>query len=340
MTCARSSAGGEPASWSRPSGNVPVLPQTVTPVTALAAFWLVIRHVFRYKDCEGLPRRPWFAFGDKRLETLSENRSQFAPSPDRAEEIQYQIQLLSGRDWQLWSIAALVMLVLLAGMLGIFFPNFFSDRKIMVVEQRFLPQLLFGLITLIILVNVYLIEQRRSLNATRAALIRELVFNQRLENMSLFDPLTQLFNRRALDEMVQREITRVSRGGSSLTFLLFDVDGFRSINTQFGHQAGDKLLMEVAQLLRNNFRGGDVLFRLGGDEFLVVMPDTSEAQVDPALVRLQKSIDQWNAGRRRDFDLSLSWGLAGYVVGLSQEDILRHAERKLYQRKHKMVPLF
>jgi diguanylate cyclase (GGDEF)-like protein len=274
------------------------------------------------------------------LETLSENRSQFAPTPDRSDEIQYQIQQLAGRDWQLWSIGVLVMLVLVTGMLAVFFPNIFSDRKIIVVEQHFLPQLLFGLITLIILVNIYLMEQRRSLNATRAALIRELVFNQRLENMSLFDPLTQLFNRRALDEMVQREITRVSRIGSSLTFLLFDIDGFRSINTQFGHQAGDKLLVEVAQLLRNNFRGGDVLFRLGGDEFLVVMPDTSETQVDPALVRLQKSVDTWNASRRRDYDLSLSWGLAGYVVGLSQEDILRHAERKLYQRKHKMVPLF
>ncbi len=274
------------------------------------------------------------------MEPLDEKRSQFAPATDRAEEIQYQIQQLSGRDWQLWSIGALVMLVLVAGMLAIFFPNFFSEKKVLVVEQRFLPQLLFGLITLIVLVNIYLIEQRRSLNATRTVLIRELVFNQRLENFSLFDPLTQLFNRRALDEIVQREIARVSRTGSSLTFLIIDIDGFRSINTQFGHLAGDKLLVDVAQVLRNCFRGGDLLFRLGGDEFLVVMPDTGETQVEPALNRLQKAIETWNAGRRRDYDLGLSWGVAGYVVGLSLEDILRHAERRLYQRKHKMVPLF
>jgi diguanylate cyclase (GGDEF)-like protein len=274
------------------------------------------------------------------VEPSDDKRSQFAPATDRAEEIQYQIQQLSGRDWQLWSIGALVMIVLVAGMLAIFIPNFFSDRKVLIIEQRYLPQLLFGLITLIILANIYLIQQRRSLNTTRAVLIRELVFNQRLENFSLFDPLTQLFNRRALDEIMQREIARVSRTGSSLTLLIIDIDGFRSINTQFGHLAGDKLLVDVGQLLRNCFRGGDLLFRLGGDEFLVVMPETNEAQAEPALNRLQKAVENWNGGHHRDYDLGLSWGVAGYVVGLSLEDILRHAERKLYQRKHKMVPLF
>src|SRR6266568_9514057 len=102
----------------------------------------------------------------------------------RAEEIQRQIQDLSGRDLQLWSIGALVIVVLTGGLLAILVPNVMWAQRVIRVEHSYLPQLFFGLISLVLLCNIYLLGQRLTLNSTRRALIRELVLNERLENLS------------------------------------------------------------------------------------------------------------------------------------------------------------
>jgi diguanylate cyclase (GGDEF)-like protein len=206
-------------------------------------------------------------------------------------EIQQQIMALSGRDLQLWSITLLVVLVLSAGFAAVLAPNLVWKPALAHVEVRYLPQLFFGLISLVILFNVYIIGQKRELHATRKALVQELIFNERLEGLSLIDPLTQLFNRRALDQMLSKEVVRANRLGSSLTILMIDLDDFKSINTRFGHQVGDTFLGEAAQLLRTTFRGSDMVFRYGGDEFLVVMPETTEEQAENALRRLSNELE-------------------------------------------------
>ena len=128
----------------------------------------------------------------------------------RADEIQQQIQQLSGRDLQLWSIGILVMLVLTSGLLALILPNLEWSQLFVHVDRFYLPQLFFGLISLVLLFNIYLLAQKRNLNVTRLALIRELVLNERLESLSLIDPLTQLLNRRALNEL--RRIGRWQAG--------------------------------------------------------------------------------------------------------------------------------
>ncbi len=274
------------------------------------------------------------------MDLASSLRSEDRSGVHRAEEIQHEIDQLSSRDWQLWSIGALLMLVLASGFFALVLPNLAWSQRNLVLDHRFVPQLMFGLMTLIVLVNIYLIAQRKSLNSTRGSLIRELVYNQRLENLSLYDPLTQLFNRRAMDEFVSREVTRVNRQGTQLTFLMLDVDGFRAINSNFGHQTGDEVLIDIARMLKNNFRGADLLFRYGGDEFLIVMPETSEEQAEITVRRLQRGVETWNLSAKRGFELALNWGISVHVAGAVITEVLREADRKLYQRKHKMVALF
>lgn len=259
---------------------------------------------------------------------------------ERAEEIQLQIQELSGRDFQLWSIGLLVMLVLTAGVLALVWPNLIWKPRVVHVEQGYLPQLFFGLISLIVLSNIYLLTQKSALNATRKKLIRELVLNERLESISLIDHLTQLFNRRAMNELIPQEVARANRQGSSLTFLMIDLNDFRVINSKYGHAEGDECLVEFAKILRSIFRGGDVVFRNGGDEFLVAMPDTTEEQAEYPVQRMQRMVQDWNANARKNYELSFSWGLASYVTGADVADVLRTADRKMYQKKHKLVPVF
>jgi len=258
----------------------------------------------------------------------------------RAEEIQQQIQQLSGRDLQLWSIGILIILVLTAGLLALLLPNLVWAQRVVRIQVSYLPQLFFGLISLILLFNIYLLGQKLTLNTTRRALIRELVLNERLENLSLIDPLTQLLNRRALNELIPLEVARANRLGGNLTFMTIDLNGFRAINSKFGALEGDTLLVEFAKILRATFRGGDVVFRQGGDEFLVVMPDTDEERANFPLQRLQQAVEQWNLSSKKGYELSFTWGLAPYVTGGDVADVLRAVDRKLYQKKHNLVPVF
>lgn len=274
---------------------------------------------------------------------MSQSNAQAAAPPSmlaRAEEIQQQIQQISGRDLQLWSIGILVMLVLTAGMLALIFPNVLWAQRVVRIESAYLPQLFFGLISLILLFNVYLIGQKLTLNNTRRALINELVLNERLESLSLIDPLTQLLNRRAMNELIPREVARANRLGNGLTFLSMDLNGFREVNSKFGAVEGNFVLMEFSKLLKANFRGGDLIFRQGGDEFLVLMPDTLEQDAQPPLDRLLRAVEHWNLNSNKRYELSATWGMAPYVTGSDFADVLRTVDRKMYQKKHNLVPVF
>jgi diguanylate cyclase (GGDEF)-like protein len=258
----------------------------------------------------------------------------------RAEDIQRQIHELSSRDMQLWSIVSLVILVLTGGFLALIAPNLMWTQRFIRVEQAYLPQLFFGLICLVVLFNVYLLSQRVALNSTRKALISELVLNERLESLSLVDPLTQLFNRRALNELISHQLARSNRNGTPLTFLIMDLNDFRELNAKLGSMEGNRVLTDFARMLKKVFRGGDLIFRQGGDEFLAVMPDTSEQQAENPLHRLLKSVEQWNTENGKVFQLSFTWGMAGYVTGTSLEDVMRTVDRKLYQKMHNLTPVF
>ena len=258
----------------------------------------------------------------------------------RAEEIQRQIQRLSSRDLQLWSIVSLVILVLTGGFLALIAPNLAGGERMMRVGQAYLPQLFLGLICLVVLFNIYLLSQRSALNSTRQALIGELVLNERLESLSLIDPLTQLLNRRALNELISHQLARSNRSGEPLTFLSIDINDFRDLNAKLGNMEGNRVLTEFARILKSVFRGGDLIFRQGGDEFLVVMPDTTERQAESPLQRLLRAMEEWNAANGRAYRLSFSWGLAAYVTGTSVDEILRTVDRKLYQKMHNLAPVF
>ena len=258
----------------------------------------------------------------------------------RADEIQQQIQQLSGRDFQLWSIGILVILVLTSGLLALLVPNLVWTQRVVHVEHSYLPQLFFGLISLILLFNIYLLSQKKTLNNTRLALIRELVLNERLESLSLIDPLTQLLNRRALNELVPREVARANRVGSGLTFMAIDLNGFSDLSSKFGALEGDKVLVDFAKILKSVFRGADLAFRQSGDQFLIMMPDTTEEQADFPVQRILREVDQWNLASKKDYELSFSWALAPYVTGSDADDVLRTVDRKMYSKKHNLVPVF
>jgi diguanylate cyclase (GGDEF)-like protein len=270
----------------------------------------------------------------------SQSAASAAAESLRSEEIQRQLKQLGGRDLQLWSIGILIIVVLVAGFAAVVAPNV-AWRGLPgtgLVEYRYLPQFFFGLICLILLFNIYIVVQKRSLNSTRASLIRELVFSERLESFTLIDPLTQLLNRRSLDQIVPREIARANRSGSHLTFVLVEVAGFKGLNDRLGNIAGDQLLVEVARLLKGTFRGSDAIIRYSGDRFLIIMADTNEKRAASAMRRLMDIVDRWNLNTKSGWEMVLNHGIAQYAIGASAAELLMAAEQKLVQQQTKAAP--
>ena len=98
---------------------------------------------------------------------------------------------------------------------------------------------------------------------------------QDLQEQAITDPLTGLLNRRYLQEYLPRELTRATRNGAPVALIMMDLDYFKRVNDTFGHEAGDLVLREIGALLRNNLRASDIACRFGGEEFVIVLPESS-----------------------------------------------------------------
>lgn len=250
-----------------------------------------------------------------------------------AVELCRDMDALSARDWQLWSICALMLVVIAIGLSAFVVPNLVWNGVTLHTDHRYMPQLFFGLLTLIILFNIYILDQKRTIDRTRQRLLRELMESARAREVALVDPLTNVFNRRYMDEVFPHEVSKAVRAGTDLSFVMLDVDGFKDINTKFGHFAGDQYLRDVATLLKKTFRGSDTVLRLGGDEFLIILPETSNKQAQRAAERLLWETRWWNQAGHAKYELAFSCGVATYHKGMDIKEVLELADRDMYRSK-------
>lgn len=155
---------------------------------------------------------------------------------------------------------------------------------------------------------------------------------ERLKYYGLHDPLTGLYNRARFEE----EMQSVSSGGfSSAGIIICDVDNLKIINDTWGHQAGDEILVAAAKVLKASFRQGDVIARIGGDEFAILLPNATMSVVDSACRRIQNRVIEYNASDPR-ITLGLSIGCAARELSkASISQIFKEADDRLYQEKEK-----
>ena len=159
---------------------------------------------------------------------------------------------------------------------------------------------------------------------------------ERLQQQSVRDPLTGLYNRRYLEESIQRELGRAKREQTPLAVIMLDLDHFKCINDKHGHSAGDKVLVAVSELLKRALRGEDLICRYGGEEFTLIMPG---ATLDIALLRaehLRSSIEQLRIEVADDQQLNVtsSMGIAAYPNhGDDTQVLLSLADDALYKAK-------
>ncbi|MEI8344639.1 MAG: diguanylate cyclase [Candidatus Omnitrophota bacterium] len=191
-----------------------------------------------------------------------------------------------------------------------------------------------------ILTTGALTESKRNLVlafAEQAALaLANLKLRQTLHYQSMRDPLTNLFNRRHLEEVLERELRRSARSKKPLGVLMLDIDYFKKFNDSHGHDAGDQLLVELAQQLRRVIRDYDVPCRYGGEEFAVLLPEATLEAAHKKAEQLRKSVKHLQLqykGKLLD-PVTLSIGVAVYPThGESLESLFRAADCALYQAK-------
>ncbi len=157
-----------------------------------------------------------------------------------------------------------------------------------------------------------------------------------VREQSLRDPLTDLFNRRFMEEALRREIRRARRNNSPVGLVILDIDYFKSINDTSGHTAGDEVLRAMARFLRSNFRGSDVACRYGGDEFLLILPDASPKGTLARIEQLRETFRFFYLKPNNEIpkSITLSVGVAFYPEhGKTGAELLKSADAALYRAK-------
>lgn len=166
--------------------------------------------------------------------------------------------------------------------------------------------------------------------------VGNLHLQEALRKQSIRDPLTGLYNRRFLDETLERELSRSRRTGNPLALIVFDIDHFKNFNDSWGHDAGDAVLVTLANAMREQAREMDIVCRLGGEEFLVVLPRTSLADALSIAERMREIAAELSLRHRGQpiERITLSLGVAGYPEhGDRGEELIREADQALYRAK-------
>ena len=158
---------------------------------------------------------------------------------------------------------------------------------------------------------------------------------QRIERMAFYDSLTGLPNRALMEDRLHQAIAASQRSGHSLAVCLFDLDGFKPVNDQFGHHAGDQLLIALAKRLNTILRDGDTFARLGGDEFILLLNELATTEDAIAIVeRTLRTIEQPFQLQGEDVRISASFGVTIYPTDQADEGtLLRHADQAMYEAK-------
>ncbi|MGH9678997.1 MAG: GGDEF domain-containing protein [Candidatus Acidiferrales bacterium] len=250
-------------------------------------------------------------------------------------EIQSKLRKVERRDWWLWTTAVAIMLLLTFAVFSLSFPGLIK------VEDPFfqasLNRAVRGLIELVLLFNAYTIYQQITLKRLRKQFFEQLegmralkVQAEQNHLLAMIDPLTGLNNRRAAEARLVAEASRSRRNGNPLTVVSFDLNNFKQINDTYGHPAGDLVLKEFAARLKLATRLSDIAARMGGDEFLVLLPDCPIDQVDHLISRLDSLEITYN-NQGIPFHFSAGW--VGYQRGETTEQFLERADRTLYAEK-------
>jgi diguanylate cyclase (GGDEF)-like protein len=160
------------------------------------------------------------------------------------------------------------------------------------------------------------------------------VLNRKLKTAAMTDELTRLPNRRYAMKRLEQEVASANRNGMPLSVIMIDIDHFKAINDEFGHDIGDQVLRETAQVLKRETRKGDEVCRLGGEEFLVICENSNLGTGHQTAERIRSAVEEHTVGHGFHRRITISGGVASLDAGpLSVDELLKEADRRVYAAK-------
>ena len=157
---------------------------------------------------------------------------------------------------------------------------------------------------------------------------------EQISNKALRDHLTGTLNRRGLNEAFEREISLADRHGQPLSIALLDIDNFKALNDTLGHQVGDDALVHISQVIKDTMRPSDSVARFGGEEFMILLPDSDAEQGTAVITRLQRELTKrFFLHDNRKLLITFSAGVASYLPGELQSAVISRADSALYRAK-------
>ena len=251
------------------------------------------------------------------------------------EHLRDNLRNLDRRQWWLWSTTFALILLLTIGVASFAFPALLS------LEQNtysfYLNQAVRALVGIVLVSAVYLIYQQHMISKLRNELADQISSLAKVESLAsevyklaALDQLTGLYNRRSGEQRLAQEISRAQRHGRPLTVLLMDLDGLKQVNDKHGHAAGDTLLKGFADRLQRAIRGSDLAVRLGGDEFMALLPECRAEEVRHVLARIEGLEFDCDEEKIR---LQFSRGWTDYKPGETPQELLNRADQELYANK-------
>ena len=160
-----------------------------------------------------------------------------------------------------------------------------------------------------------------------------------VETLSITDGLTQIYNRGYFDRTFKRELNRSARYKHPISLIMGDIDHFKVYNDNNGHQAGDKALYKIGQILKENIRETDFACRYGGEEFVIILTETGKEGVLSKAEELRRRVEEYHfpdEEKQPEGRLTISFGVASFPEdAITEEDLLRKADKALYRSKEK-----
>jgi diguanylate cyclase (GGDEF)-like protein len=225
----------------------------------------------------------------------------------RLKDLRRQIRALEDRDFR---VTAMYLAVL--SLVAVWYAWLFMKGRPM--DPRFREAFFYGTLALAAVINIQAFRQRRAISKSREGFMREVEKLDTAEKLSLLDPLTGTFNARYLDRMIPAEKSRADRAETNLSFVVTTLEEYEQATVAFGAQTGERIIKELAEMLKTVFRPTDTIVRYGIEMFLIVMPSTGKNGAMVAVKRLMERVDAWNrAVTIPGYQMKLSFGYEGYT---------------------------
>jgi diguanylate cyclase (GGDEF)-like protein len=246
--------------------------------------------------------------------------------------IKAELLRLESQRKEFWVLIVFAGVVLVLGALSFFFPNQFWRSGGLQISVS--PQVLFVIMVAAVLAALVYVRRDIEVRGLRLTNLQQYIASQEDQAAGMIDAVTNVFTRGFLRDLLAGEISRAERTNRSLALIMCDLNNFKQVNDRYGHLMGDYVLSQIATILKSCVRGSDYVIRYGGDEFLVLLPETDQPGGEVVRERIHAKVAEWDRSNRvGDFPISVSLGLYLHVAGQSPDKDVAEADARMYAEK-------